>query len=198
MDRFTRRIAVTSARHPWRTVAAWILVMGAMLFLGAGSGSTFTDDFASPGSQSARAMDLLEDNFPEAAKGKAMVVFAAEDGGTLESHREAIASVLTEVAALDHVESVTDPFVAGTVSEDGRIGFAELTLDRPEREIGKPAFTVLSEAVAGSDVPGVQVELGGDAVFLNSEDDSSGHTGIGLLVALLVLLVVFGTLVAAI
>ena len=198
MDRFTRSIAMTSARHPWRTIAAWILVMGALLFLGAGSGSTFTDDFASPGSQSARAMELLEDNFPEAAKGTAMVVFAAEDGGTLESNREAISSVLADVAALDHVESVADPFEAGTVSEDGRIGFAEMTLDRPEREIGKPAFAVLSEAVAGSDVPGVQVELGGDAVFLNSEDESSGHIGIGLLVALLVLLVVFGTLVAAI
>jgi putative drug exporter of the RND superfamily len=198
MDRFTRSIAMTSARHPWRTIAAWILVMGALLFLGAGSGSTFTDDFASPGSQSARAMELLEDNFPEAAKGTAMVVFAAEDGDTLESNREAISSVLADVAALDHVESVADPFEAGTVSEDGRIGFAEMTLDRPEREIGKPAFAVLSEAVAGSDVPGVQVELGGDAVFLNSEDESSGHIGIGLLVALLVLLVVFGTLVAAI
>jgi putative drug exporter of the RND superfamily len=198
MDRFTRTIAMTSARHPWRTIAAWILVLGALLFLGAGSSSTFTDDFASPGSQSARAMELLEDNFPKAAKGRAMVVFAAEDGDTLESNREAVASVLTDVAALDHVESVADPFAAGTVSEDGRIGYAELTLDRPEREMGKPAFTVLSDAVAGSDVPGVQVELGGDAVFLNSEDESSAHTGIGLLVALLVLLVVFGTLVAAI
>jgi RND superfamily putative drug exporter len=127
-----------------------------------------------------------------------MVVLAADDGDTLESHREAIASVLSDVAALDHVESVADPFQAGTVSDNGRIGYAELTLDRPEREMGKPAFAVLSEAVAGSDVPGVRVELGGDAVFLNSEDDSSGHTGIGLLVALLVLLVVFGTLVAAI
>jgi RND superfamily putative drug exporter len=189
---------MSSARHPWRTIATWILVMGALLFLGAGSGSTFTDDFASPGSQSARAMELLEGNFPEAAKGRAMVVFAAEDGDTLEGNREAVASVLTDVAALDHVESVADPFAAGTVSEDGRIGYAELTLDRPEREIGKPAFAVLSEAVAGFDVPGVQVELGGDAVFLNSEDESSAHTGIGLLVALLVLLVVFGTLVAAI
>jgi putative drug exporter of the RND superfamily len=47
-------------------------------------------------------------------------------------------------------------------------------------------------------LPGLRVELGGDAVFLNAEDESSGHVGVGLLVALLVLLVVFGTLVAAI
>ena len=71
-----------------------------------------------------------------------------------------------------------------------------MTLDAPQREIGKPAFTVLSNAVSGVEVPGLQVELGGDAVFLNAEDDT-GHAGIGLLVALLVLVVVFGTIVAA-
>jgi putative drug exporter of the RND superfamily len=198
MDRFTRSIAMTSARRPWRTIAAWILVLGTMLFVGASAGGTFTDDFAAPGSESERAMQLLNESFPEAAKGKVLVVFAAEDDGPLESHRDAIASVLTNVATFDHVESVADPFVAGTVSEDGRIGYAELTLDAPEREIGKPAFAVLSDAVAGSDVSGVQVEFGGDAAFLNAADETSSHTGIGLLVALLVLLVVFGTVVSAI
>ena len=73
-----------------------------------------------------------------------------------------------------------------------------MTLDVPEREMGKPAFAVLSDAVSGTDADGLRVELGGDAVFLNAEDSSSGHVGIGLLVALLVLLVVFGTLVSAV
>ncbi len=197
MDKFTRSIAMASARRPWRTFATWILAMGIVLFLAAAGGGTFADDFAAPGSQSSRALELLDKNFPEAAKGKALVVFASEDGGTLESQQPAIDSVLTDVATVDHVESVADPFEAGTVSDDGRIAYAELTLDAPEREIGKPAFAVLSGAVSGSDVSGVQVELGGDAVFLNAEDKSSGHVGVGLLVALLVLLVVFGTLVAA-
>ena len=198
MNRFTGSIAMASARHPWRTVAAWLLVMVGVLFLAAGGGGTFVDDFATPGSQSAKAVDLLNENFPEAAKGTALVVFASDDDEPLATHREAIASALTDVATFDHVESVANPFRAGTVSEDGRIAYAQLTLDEPEREMGKPAFAVLSDAVAGTEVADVQVELGGDAVFLNAKDESSSHIGIGLLVALLVLLVVFGTLVAAI
>ena len=76
---------------------------------------------------------------------------------------------------------------------------ATLTLDAPEREIGKPAFAVLSEGVSGAAAPAdLQVELGGDAVFLNSQEKGAGHAGIGLLVALLVLVVVFGTAVAAV
>jgi RND superfamily putative drug exporter len=178
-------------------MAGWVLVMATVFFLAATGGGTFTEQFSVPDSQSARALDLLDEGFPEAAKGKVLVVLAAEDGETLESHRADVDAVLTDVAALDHVASVSDPFAAGTVSEDGRIGYAEMTLDAPQREIGKPAFTELSNAVSGVQVPGLQVELGGDAVFLNAEDDT-GHAGIGLLVALLVLVVVFGTLVAAV
>ena len=198
MNRFTRSIAMASARHPWRTITSWAVVLVAMLFLAASGGGTFTDDFAAKGSQSDRARQLLAENFPEAAKGTALVVFEAEEGTTLDGHRADLETVLSDVAALEHVESVADPFAAGTISEDGRIAYAQLTLDVPEREMGKPAFTVLSDAVSGTDVSGLRVELGGDAVFLNAEEKTSSHMGIGLLVALLVLLVVFGTVVAAV
>ena len=198
MDRFTRTIAMASARHPWRTLGSWVVVLGALFALASSAGGTFTDDFSSPGSQSDRALTLLNENFPEAAKGKALVVLAADEGDTLTAHGADVAAVIDEVSAATHVESVTDPFAAGTVSGDGRIGYAELTLDVPEREMGKPAFAVLSDAVSGIDVPNLRVELGGDAVFLNAAEEPSSHVAIGLLVALLVLLVVFGTLVAAI
>ena len=105
--------------------------------------------------------------------------------------------MLTDVATLDHVESVADPFAAGTVSEDGRIGFAELTLDAPQREIGKPAFTVLSDAVSGSRCRACRSSSAATPCS-STPRTTLGHAGIGLLVALLVLLVVFGTLVAAI
>jgi RND superfamily putative drug exporter len=198
MNRFTRAVALAAARHPWRTVASWIFAIAAVFTIAASAGGTFADDFAAPGSQSSRATDLLSANFPQAAKGTALVVFQAQDGTTLVQNRASVASVLSDVAGLEHVASVTDPYQAGTISKDGRIGYAQLTLDVPERQMGKPAFTVLSNAVSSMEDAPLRVELGGDAVFLNSEDDSSGHVGVGLLVALLVLLVVFGTLVSAI
>jgi RND superfamily putative drug exporter len=199
MDRFTRRLALASAAHPWRTITGWILVLGAVFVAAAAGGGTFADDFSAPGSQSARAMELLERDFPDAAKGSALVVLEAGDGSTLAARPAEVESVLDQVRGLEHVAAVADPFRAGTVSADGRIGYAVLTLDVPEREMGKPAFTELAAGVTGTDADAahLRVELGGDAVFLNSEDDSTGHVGIGLLVALVVLLVVFGTVVAA-
>jgi RND superfamily putative drug exporter len=198
MDRFTRAIAMASASHPWRTIATWVAVLTGMFVLAGEAGGTFADDFAAPGSQSARAMDLINENFPEAAKGRALVVLEATDGSTVDQERDGVAQILAGVADLHHVAAVSDPLQARTISDDGRIAYAELTLDVPEREMGKPAFTVLSDGVSSIGTDGLRVELGGDAVFLNSEDDTSGHVGIGLLVSLLVLLVVFGTAVAAV
>ncbi|MBA2955671.1 MMPL family transporter [Nocardioides sp. MAH-18] len=202
MNRLIRAVAMASARHPWRTIASWVLAVVAVFFLAAVGGGTFVDDFSAPGSQSSRAMDLVGSNFPEAAKGNALVVFEAPGGASLEEDRADVAAVLEKVAGLDHVASVTDPFQAGTLSEDGRIGYSVMTLDVPEREMGKPAFATLSEGVTsidpGADATDMRVELGGDAVFLNAGGGDSSHVGIGLLVALLVLLVVFGTFVAAV
>ena len=198
MNRFTRAIAMASAAHPWRTLAAWVAVLAAMFVLAGASGGTFADDFAAKGSQSDRAMNLVDDNFPQAAKGKAVVVLEAQAGTTIDEDRTDVAQVLADVAGLEHVASVADPYQAGTVSEDGRIAYAELTLDVPERDMGKPAFTVLSDGVSSMGTDDLRVELGGDAVFLNSEDETSSHVAIGLLVALIVLLVVFGTAVAAV
>jgi RND superfamily putative drug exporter len=197
MNRYTRAVAMAAARHPWRTIASWILTIAGVFALAGAAGGTFADDFSAPGSQSSRALELLDTNFPDAAKGTALVVLQAQDGTTLPQDRAAVQGVLDEVGGLHHVASVTDPYQAGTISADGRIGYAQITLDVPERQMGKPAFTVLSNAVSSIEGSHVRVELGGDAVFLNSEDDSSGHVGVGLLVALLVLLVVFGTLVSA-
>ncbi len=198
MNRFTRAVAMASAQHPWRTLATWILVLVGVAFLAVSGGGSFIDDFSAEGSESDRALQQLDESFPEAAQGQALVVLAAEDGATLTNRQDEVATVLADVATLDHVETVADPFAAGTVSPDGRIGYAVIVLDVPEREMGKPAFAILSDAVSGMHPDGVRVELGGDAVFLNAAEEQSSHTAIGLLVALMVLLVVFGTLVAAV
>jgi len=196
MNRFTRQLAVASARRPWRTISVWLLILGATGFLAAGSGGRFIDDFASPGSQSQRATTLLQERFPEAAQDKVLVVLSAENS-TLAAQRRAVDTMLTEIGNVGHVAALTDPFEAGTISADGRIGYAELTLDTPAAELGGAYFTTLSEVVVGADESGVQAELGGDLAFLNAEDPTSGAEAVGIVVALIVLLVAFGTAVAA-
>ena len=198
MNRFTRSIAMASARHPWRTIAAWVVVLGAVFALAGSGGGAFIDAFSAKGSQSERAMQLLEDKFPEATQAQALVVFAVDDGDTLQSQQQGIDAVLTKVAGADHVVDVADPFASGTISTDGRIGYATLTLDETPAELGKGGFVPLTELVDASNTADLRVELGGDAVFLDAPDETSPLEGVGILIALLVLLVAFGTVVAAV
>ena len=197
MNRFTHNIAMASARHPWRTIATWVVVLGAVFALAGSGGGGFIDAFSAKGSQSERALRLLEDKFPEATRASALVVFAVDDGTTLQDQQQALDAVLADVAGADHVVAVADPFASGTISEDGRIGYATLTFDETPAELGKGGFVPLTELVDASNTPDLRVELGGDAVFQNAPDETSPLEGVGILIALLVLLVAFGTVVAA-
>ena len=98
---------------------------------------------------------------------------------------------------MEHVAAVTDPFTTGRVSDDGRIGFADISLDLPTGELGPEPAKALAAALAPARDAGLQAEVGGEAVFLNTETAPSGAEAIGVVVALVVLLVAFGTVVAA-
>jgi putative drug exporter of the RND superfamily len=166
--------------------------------LAVSGGGAFIDAFSAKGSQSERAMQLLQEKFPEATRAQALVVFAVDHGDTLQSHRQAVDTVLTKVARADHVVDVANPFASGTISTDGRVGYATLTLDVTPAELGKGGFVPLTELVDTSSTGDLRVELGGDAVFLDAPDETSPLEGAGILIALLVLLVAFGTVVAAV
>jgi RND superfamily putative drug exporter len=197
MHRVTRRIGDASARRPWATIGAWAVAAAIVIGLAGIAGGRFADDFAAPGSRSEQAMVLLEERFPEAAGGSAMAVFAAPAGERLERYRPAVEDAVAGVAGVEQVAAVADPFAAGTVSSDGRVGFAAITFDRPSTELGPAPLAALADAMAPARAAGVAAELGGDAAFINAETETSGAEAAGLLAALVVLVVAFGTVVAA-
>jgi RND superfamily putative drug exporter len=142
-------------------------------------------------------MELHEERFAEAAGGSAMAVFAAGEGQQLTAHRAAVAAAVVRMTDVQHVAAVADPFAAGTVSADGRIGFAAITFDVPSLDLGPEPLARLTDAVEPARSTDLVAEIGGDAAFINAEAETSGTEVIGLLAALVVLVVAFGTVVAA-
>jgi RND superfamily putative drug exporter len=197
MHRLIRRIGDASARRPWVTIGAWAVAAAIVMGLAATAGGAFADDFAAPGSQSEEAMALLKERFPEAAGGSAMAVFAAPRGERLERHKPAVDAAVARIAEVEHVTTVADPFTAGTVSPDGRVGFAEIAFDLPSTKLGPKPLAAIADAMEPARKADVAAELGGDAAFVNAETQTSGAEAAGLLAALVVLVVAFGTIVAA-
>ncbi|WP_203999603.1 MMPL family transporter [Virgisporangium aurantiacum] len=193
MNSFTRRLGAASARRPWITIAAWLVAAAVVLGLAGTVGGSFADDFVAPGSQSERAMHLLEERFPAAADGNALAVFAAPEGQRLEGNRAAVDRAVAAIGDVEHVAAVADL----TIAPDGRIGYAEITFDAPSADLGIAGFAAMSDALEPARQAGLQAEIGGDAAFINSETPTSGTEAVGIVIALIVLVVAFGSVVAA-
>jgi putative drug exporter of the RND superfamily len=183
-------------RRIW-VLTAWLGLL-ILSVLGAASLAGDTEDsFELPGSESVTAMELLEERFPgtTASGASARVVFAAPDGEALTDpgHQAVIAAAVGQVAAGPDVVNVADPFLVGTVSADATIAYAEVEYGTSWPQGAEEA---LNEAVAGARDAGLTVELGG--MGLQEEfDEGFDAELIGLGVAAIVLIITFGSLVAA-
>lgn len=177
---------------------ALLLALGgaAVAFMG-----SFNNVFYIPASSSQTALDKLEMTFPEAAALSAMAVVVAPPGHGIEEYRPQIEQAIEEFDALDEVLSVTSPwneYVHGLVSESGDAAIVQLALtfdEAPTLEDLAP-LTDVADDLRDTLPEGAQVSMGGAAYNI----ELPGLTiieGVGLIVALIVLTVLLGSLVAA-
>ena len=185
-----------AASRPWRMIAAWLAVAAAVFALQATVGGELSDDFAIPGTEAQRGIDMLEQRFPSEGGASGRVVFADPDGDVTDPDaRAAIDATLAEIARDPHVLAITDPFDPAnpSISADGRITFATVRydLDPPGPEQGEAAEAAVEIARAA----GLGAELSREIV--RGSEEVEGTEMIGLTVALIVLLVAFGSVIAA-
>ena len=201
LARWMRRCAT----HPWRVIGAWLGIFAVLAVLTISFAGSLRDEFEIPGSDTQKATDLIEAEFAEEQGGVLNVVFAAPPGQRLDTpeREQAIDEAIvrlrgSEFKPTDDVaglESVETPFTEDTVSDDGRIAYAEAQFDRVIYEKDRESVVAVQEAVRETVEPaGVQVEFNGDAEFPPIEQGTQEL--LGLLAALIVLLIVFRTFVA--
>jgi RND superfamily putative drug exporter len=177
----------------WAAILA-LTVVGAVTLSGQTSNS-----FSIPGTDAQKALDLLEQRFPESAAGgaTARVVFAAPEGQALTdpANKAAIERVVGELNSGGQVAAVLDPLKVGAVSPDGKIAFAQVTYRVQAMELTDASRRTLERAVDTGRSAGLTVELGGDAAM--EPPATSATEIIGVAVSALVLVITFGSLVAA-
>jgi RND superfamily putative drug exporter len=190
------RVAAVAVRRRRLVVLGWLLAVVALVGLGSSLSGEFEADYSAKGSDSAAAAALLTERFP-AQGGVAVDVVVKADAG-VEAARPDVEALLAELADRPGVLSVTAPWEpGGSVSADGRTGLGTLRLDAavPEQvpvEDGRALIEVAQDA----ERPGLQVALGGQVPSI-AEQGEIGSEGIGLMAAAVVLLLTFGTVVAA-
>ncbi|MFH9730560.1 MMPL family transporter [Streptomyces sp. NPDC017260] len=158
-----------------------------------------TTSFSIPGTEAQKAFDLLEERFPgtSADGATARVVFKAPSGEKMTDagNKATVEKTVGELADGSEVASVADPYTGNAVSQDGTIAYASVKYDVSGMELEETTKDALEDAAQQARDAGLSVEVGGDAL------QAVPHTGtteiIGIAVAAVVLVITFGSLVAA-
>jgi RND superfamily putative drug exporter len=192
---FLYRLGRTSARHPFRVLGLWLVAAIAIVSLQGAAGGEFENSERVPGVESQHAADVLTDRFPTQGGQSARIVLHADDGRLDDAtHADAVRQARTQLAEGQDVAGVTDPFApaSAALSADGTTAYLDVTYD-----VDKLTGAQLDDALAvtaTAQAEGVEVELTGALAELDQADPSSELIGIG--VAIIVLLVAFGSVVA--
>ncbi|MFD5317112.1 MMPL family transporter [Streptomyces sp. NPDC127098] len=199
MATFLQRLGQFSFQRRRLIALIWVALLAVAGVGAATASSSASTSITIPGTEAQRAFDLLDERFPGASAdgATARVVFQAQDGDITDAtDRAAVERVVGELAAgSDHVTNVVDPFQAQAVSEDGSIAYAQVGYDVKSTELADADRDALESAAELGRDAGLTVEIGGDALT------QIPHTGatevIGVAVAAVVLVITFGSLVAA-
>ena len=185
------RLGRFSFRRRGRVVAMWLVLLALLGSAAAVFSGPTSNSFSIPGTESQKAMDSLAEEFPEASGATGTIVVAAPEGESLTP--AAVGPVTKEAAEVPGVVGAVDPFEAKSVSQDGRYALVQVQFDRKADEVTDEQRTAYEQA--GADVDGLRVEHGGEVMQAVPEIGSTEAIGVG--VAALVLVLTFGSLVAA-
>jgi putative drug exporter of the RND superfamily len=194
------RIAVFSARRRALVIGVWLVLLVGLGMAAHAAGTKYSSSAEVAGSDSAAANEVMARSFSPQLSDASPIVFHVEDGKVTDAaNREVVEASLAELSKSDDVASVSDPFADGgaTVSADGRTAYATVL---PTSALGDlsvaDAEAILESAESPAEGSGVQVEAGGQLGSKISKPETKTSELIGIAAAMLILVVVFGTVTA--
>ena len=194
-----RRFATWITGHRKTVIIGWIAALFVIGGISGSVGSDFTEEFKLPASDSKEAFDLLESKFPAQSGDAAQIVFKAEGGVEAPAVKKKMEAAFAEIEEFPHVSEVASPYQRGgaaAISQDGEIAYATVQFDAAGNKLDKEntrEIIAIAEQPSGD---GLQVELGGNVIAESELEEGDSSFGIGLLAAMVVLLITFGSVVA--
>jgi RND superfamily putative drug exporter len=177
-----------------------VLALVVIQTIAASVGVKQISSFRLPGTESQRAYDLLAERFPAAKGDTDQLVFKARSG-TLEdpANKARIEAALKRVDAAESVASVQSPFSeGGQLTKDGRLGVASINYEKSTNDFTPETLEKVEQAAFTARSPQLQVEHGGPGAEIVRFNNSQGPSEFfGVIAAAIVLLITFGSLVAA-
>ncbi|MCQ6555666.1 MMPL family transporter [Streptomyces sp. C10-9-1] len=200
MASFLYKIGRSAFRRRRLVALLWVALLALAGFGAATAPAATSSSFSIPGTEAQRAFDLLEERFPgsNADGATARVVFKAPEGRSVNDpdlKAEVTEAVADLTSGSGQVASVSDPYASQAVSQDGSTAYISVTYKTNPFELTESTRSALEQTGEAAREGGMTVEIGGDAL------QTIPHTGageiVGVVIAAIVLVITFGSLVAA-
>ncbi len=191
------RVGRWSARHPWVVAIAWLGLFAGVTLGHRALGGVYSDDFSLPSNPAQQGASLLKAHHPAAGGQGGQLVFTVATG-SLARDRGAVEQSMTNTRGLPDVLAASDPLTTAATAADGRTAYSTVHFSTSPASLGQAYVRKVDQAVAPARAAGVSVSYGGQlgqAARPKSRDARS--EGIGVAVALVVLLIGFGSVYAA-
>ncbi|MCL6669116.1 MMPL family transporter [Streptomyces panaciradicis] len=197
-----RRLGEWCARHFLIVIVAWLVALVVLQVLNRTVGGGFSDNFSLPGVQSQQGLNVLKKHDP-AAGGYSSQIVLHDGDKSLNALNSQMSSTVGDLQKLPHVLSAQNPLSTpasevGPLSSDGRTAYITVRFDTQPSTLGDSYLNGVDKAVQPLRSAGAQVEYGGPLGELArpAPDDRVSEL-IGFGVAIVVLLIGFGSVVAA-
>ncbi|MFD7320754.1 MMPL family transporter [Streptomyces sp. NPDC059875] len=200
MATFLYKLGRSAFRRRRLVALLWVALL-ALAGVGAATAPAATSSsFSIPGTEAQKAFDLLEQRFPggNADGATARVVFKAPEGQKMTdpANKAKVQDVVDELkAGSDEVAQVTDPYTAQAVSKDGSTAYVSVSYKVSGMELTDATRAALEKTGHEAQGQGLTVEIGGDA--LQTMPETGAGEIVGVVIAGIVLVITFGSLVAA-
>jgi len=181
-------------------VAVWLGLVVVVQLTVLRVGAETSNDLSLPGTESQQATDLLASRFPPQQNGSSPVVFHVSKGKITDSAtKQAVEASYKALSKAPHVASAPDPFAnsaSGLVNKDAKTAFTPVLLDIPNGEVTEELADSILATTGPARKAGVDVSVGGNLGGVLSKSPTESSEVIGLLAAMLILALTFGSLVA--
>lgn len=197
MGNFLQALGKKMFELKWLVVIAWVVLLAGLGATAAVNMKPPTSNLSIPGTEAQKTFDRYGELFPDDGKASGQIVFAAKDG-EIADRQQKITELLDKISDVDNVTAVISPFEnPNGISDDKKIAYAMVQLEGELGSVDKSTTDKIGSLVSSHTIPDTQVERGGDLIRKVPEEILGVGEIVGVLIALMVLVITLGSLIAA-
>ena len=194
-----KSLARFAVRRRWIVLVLWLVAFVGFNFASQSVGTAYSNSFSLPGSDSTRGLALLTQAFPGTSGDIDHIVYHAINGSTIAQDQAAIEANLAKVRSEPLIGQIVSPFTPGThqISADGTIAYATIYFTKSGFALKQAQVQAVMTAASKVASTNLTVDFGGNAIAQSAGQPGSSNSVYGLLVTFIILLLAFGSLLAA-